>query len=88
MGMRWYHKTQWNKTEFYAERERKYYSLAPHPKTNYVEQEFEVMFLVEFVEGETKKRNGDDIAFCVVVLDFADYNNTAEFQYADTLAKV
>ena len=25
---------------------------------------------------------------CVVALDFADYNNTAEFQYADTLAKV
>ena len=24
---------------------------------------------------------------CVVALDFADYNNTAEFQYADTLAK-
>jgi len=25
---------------------------------------------------------------CVVALDFADYNNTSEFQYADTLAKV
>ena len=25
---------------------------------------------------------------CVVALDFADYNNTTEFQYADTLAKV
>ena len=25
---------------------------------------------------------------CVVALDFADYNNASEFQYADTLSKV